>query len=159
MNLLSCVRLFVIPLTVAYQAPMSVGILQARILEWAAISFSRGSSQPRDWTKVWCIALQMDSLPAELSGSPRILEWIAYPFSRVSSWPKKLDQGLLHWRWIIYQLSYQGSPHLRVCVCVYIYIYIYIHTHIKFYLKSKRNNKAPLSLTPSCVFIFDTFHP
>ena len=28
------------------------GILQARILEWAAISFSRGSSQPRDWTQV-----------------------------------------------------------------------------------------------------------
>ena len=28
------------------------GILQARILEWVAISFSRGSSQPRDWTWV-----------------------------------------------------------------------------------------------------------
>ena len=28
------------------------GILQARILEWAAISFSRGSSWPRDWTQV-----------------------------------------------------------------------------------------------------------
>ena len=28
------------------------GILQARILEWVAISFSRGSSQPRDWTHV-----------------------------------------------------------------------------------------------------------
>ena len=30
------------------------GIFQARVLEWAAISFSRGSSQPRDWTH--CIA-------------------------------------------------------------------------------------------------------
>ena len=28
------------------------GILQARILEWVAISFSRGSSQPRDQTQV-----------------------------------------------------------------------------------------------------------
>ena len=28
------------------------GILQARILEWVAISFSRGSSQPRDRTQV-----------------------------------------------------------------------------------------------------------
>ena len=28
------------------------GILQARILEWTAISFSRGSSQPRDQTQV-----------------------------------------------------------------------------------------------------------
>ena len=32
------------------------GIFQARILEWAAISFSRGSSQPRDRTRVSHIA-------------------------------------------------------------------------------------------------------
>ena len=32
------------------------GILQARILEWAAFSFSRRSSQPRDQTQVSCIA-------------------------------------------------------------------------------------------------------
>ena len=31
-------------------------IFQARILEWIAISFSRGSSQPRDWTRVSCTA-------------------------------------------------------------------------------------------------------
>ena len=28
------------------------GIFQATVLEWIAISFSRGSSQPRDWTQV-----------------------------------------------------------------------------------------------------------
>ena len=32
------------------------GILQARILEWVAISFPRGSPQPRDRTWVSCIA-------------------------------------------------------------------------------------------------------
>ena len=32
------------------------GIFQARILEWGAISYSRGSSPPRDWTQVSCIA-------------------------------------------------------------------------------------------------------
>ena len=32
------------------------GIFQARILEWVAISFSRGSAQPRDQTQVSCIA-------------------------------------------------------------------------------------------------------
>ena len=32
------------------------GILQDRILEWVAFPFSRGSSQPRDWTQVSCIA-------------------------------------------------------------------------------------------------------
>ena len=35
------------------------GIFQARILEWVAISFSRGSSWPRDWTR--SPALQADS--------------------------------------------------------------------------------------------------
>ena len=32
------------------------GILQSRILEWVAMPSSRGSSQPRDWTQVSCIA-------------------------------------------------------------------------------------------------------
>ena len=31
-------------------------ILQARILVWVAIPFSRGSSQPKDQTQVSCIA-------------------------------------------------------------------------------------------------------
>ena len=31
-------------------------ILQARILEWVVISFSRGSSWPRDWTCVFCVS-------------------------------------------------------------------------------------------------------
>ena len=32
------------------------GILQARILQWVALSFSRGSSQSRDRTQVSCVA-------------------------------------------------------------------------------------------------------
>ena len=44
------------PWTVACQAPLSMGILQARILEWVAISFPRRSSQPRNRTLVSCIA-------------------------------------------------------------------------------------------------------
>ena len=35
------------------------GILQARILEWIANSFSRGSSPPRDWTSVSCTGRQI----------------------------------------------------------------------------------------------------
>ena len=30
------------------------GLSQARILEWVAVPFSRGSSQPRDWTQISC---------------------------------------------------------------------------------------------------------
>ena len=39
--MLSRVQLSVTPWTVAHQAPLSTVILQARILEWTAISFSR----------------------------------------------------------------------------------------------------------------------
>ena len=41
---LSRVRLFVTLWTVAHQAPLSMGILQARILEWVVMPLSRGSS-------------------------------------------------------------------------------------------------------------------
>ena len=34
------------------------GIFQARVLQWVAISFSRRSCQPRNWTQVSCIADQ-----------------------------------------------------------------------------------------------------
>ena len=39
-------------LGVAHQAPLSMGILQVRILEWVAMLSSRRSSQPRDWTQI-----------------------------------------------------------------------------------------------------------
>ena len=52
---LSRVRLFATPWTLAHQIPLSVhGSFQARILEWLAISYSRGSSQPRDRTHISC---------------------------------------------------------------------------------------------------------
>ena len=46
----------VVSYSVAHQAPLSMGILQARLLEWVAIPSSRGSSQLRDQTQVSCIA-------------------------------------------------------------------------------------------------------
>ena len=45
----------VTPWTASRQAPLSMGILQARVLEWVAISFSRGSSWPRDRTHIFYI--------------------------------------------------------------------------------------------------------
>ena len=52
------------PWTVALQAPFVHGILQARILEWVAISSSRESSWPRDGTWVsYLLQRQAGSLP------------------------------------------------------------------------------------------------
>ena len=49
-------QLFVTPWTVACQAALSMGFSQARILEWIAISSSRCSSWPRNWTLVSSIS-------------------------------------------------------------------------------------------------------
>ena len=95
------------------------GILQARILEWVAFSFSRGSSQPRFEPR--SPTLQADSLPAEPQGNPKNtgvgvgrLSLLQHIFLT-----QELNQGLLHCRWILYQLSYQGSAKGDI----YLYIY------------------------------------
>ena len=50
------------------------GVLQARILEWIAIPFSRGSSDPE--VKPRSPALQADSLMSELQGSPSLFNFL-----------------------------------------------------------------------------------
>ena len=66
---LSHVWLFATPTDHSPPGSSVHGILQARILEWIAYPFSRGSSWPRDWTSVSFTA--MDSLPTELPGKPK----------------------------------------------------------------------------------------
>ena len=79
-KVLSCVQLFVTLWTVARQSPLSMRFFQARLLEWVAISFSRGSSWPRDRTLVSYIA-------------GRLLTGV---------WDSRLSDS--------YCLSHQGSP-------------------------------------------------
>ena len=62
------------------------GILQAKILEWIAVHFSRGSSQPRNRTRVSCIAGGFFTSWATREAG--ILEWVAYLLSSGSSWPR-----------------------------------------------------------------------
>ena len=63
----------------------------------------------------------------------RIPEWIAFPFSRGSSQPKESNQGLLHCRQILYQLSYSQ-----------------LHEVLPNVLKQLYSNKmAPIVLFPS----------
>ena len=86
------------------------GVLQARILEWVAISFSRGSSWPgpQQWKQSpnhWKVKGKVlvaqscpifcDLMDCSLPGSSlhgilqaRILEWVAIPFSKESFWPR-----------------------------------------------------------------------
>ena len=63
------------------------GILQARILEWVAISFSRGSSWPRDQTQVSCIAGRHFNLWATREAPRQMLFSVLQLFTSV--WMKK----------------------------------------------------------------------
>ena len=51
------------------------GIFQARVLEWVAISFSRGSSWPRDQTQVSCIAGRRFTLWATREAHQSSVTW------------------------------------------------------------------------------------
>ena len=68
--MLNRVRLFATTWTVACQVPSIYGISQASILDWGAISKSRGSSQPRLQTHVSCFGRQNFFLTTEPPGKP-----------------------------------------------------------------------------------------
>ena len=84
-----------------------MGIFQARILDWAVMPSSRGSSQPRDRNQVSGIA--GNSLSAEPQGKPKniavgslsLFQWVF--LTQESNW------SLLYCRQILYQLTYQGG--------------------------------------------------
>ena len=42
----------------------------------------------------------------------RILKWVTFPFSRQIFPTQSLNPGLLHCRWILYQLRHQGNPRI-----------------------------------------------
>ena len=62
------------------------GIFQARVLEWVAISFSRGSSQPRDWTRVSRTADRCFTIRATREAHSQ-----SYGFSSCHVWMWELD--------------------------------------------------------------------
>ena len=84
-----------------------LGILQARILEWVAVSFSRGPSPPRDRTpSLLCLQHWLvSSLPLAPLGKPQLCSWLtAVVFLNLS-----LAQlyHLKNWRGI--------NTHLEIC--------------------------------------------
>ena len=74
------------------------GILQARILEWVTMPSSKGSSQPR-------IAPRSSEPP----GAPKDTGVGSLPLLQGIFATQESNRGLLHFRQILYQLTYQGS--------------------------------------------------
>ena len=58
--------------------------------------------------------LQADSLPAELPGKPKNTGVGSLSLLQRIFTTQKLNWGHLHCRWILYQLSYQGSPMIQM---------------------------------------------
>ena len=103
------------------------GIIQARILEWGAISSSRGSSWPMDSTHVSCLAGRFFTGESE---SHSVVSDSLWPFGWYTPWnspgqnagmgslsflqgifpTQGSNPGLPHCRGIFYQLSHKGSP-------------------------------------------------
>ena len=75
---------------------------------------SRGSSQPRSPT------LQAGSLPAEPPGKPKNTGVDSLSLLQGDFLTQGSNQGLLHCRGILYQLSYQGSPGKPILPCKYL---------------------------------------
>ena len=128
-------QLFVTLWTLAFQAPLSMGIPQAKLLGWTAMPSFKGSFQ--SGTKSRSPALQADSLLSEPPGKPKN--------SRVGSLSllqgiliQESNQGLMHCRRILYQLSYRGSPYTQHGDSLLLYIlnvqgeYIYTYTYGSF---------------------------
>ena len=83
------------------------GILQARILEWVAYPSSgvlpNSGIEPRSPT------LQVDSLPCEPPGKPKNTGEGSLSLLQGDFLTQESNQGLLHCRQILYQLSYPGN--------------------------------------------------
>ena len=112
---LSHVRFFATAWTVACQAPLSMGIFQARIQEWVAMPSSRGSSQPRDSTQVSRIA--GESLPSEPPGKLKNTGVGSLSLPQGIFLTQGPNQGLILYRWILYQLCYQESLNQKKEFC------------------------------------------
>ena len=82
-QLLSHMYLSVTPRTVACQAPLSMGILQARVLEWVDILSSRHLPDPEIEPR--SSALQADSLPSEPPGKTHLFG-MADTFKPIKRW-------------------------------------------------------------------------
>ena len=113
---LSCVQLCN-PMRVACQAPLSMGILQARVQEWVAMPSSGDLTNPG--IKPRSPTLQADSLPAEPPGKPMNTGVGSLSLLQGIFLTQELNRGFLHCRWILNQLSYQGSPLISSTSCAF----------------------------------------
>ena len=97
-QLLNCVRVFSDPMNCSSPGSSVHRILQARILEWVAISFSRESSRPRDRTPVSasCIAGGFFTIWASGEGP---MKMTCFPHNLFRGWRvKRINTAVRSWK-------------------------------------------------------------
>ena len=105
---LSRVRLFRTPWTVACQAPLSMEF--SRQEYWSGLPFPSLGDLPNLGIKPGSSALQADSLSSEPPGKSKNVGVGSLSLLQGIFPTQGSNRGLLHCRWILYQLSYQESP-------------------------------------------------
>ena len=115
------------PWTIACQTPQSMGILQARVLEWAAMPYSRESSQPRYWTLVSCKACGFCTIWASRKaqnkdGQHRVRYIFVVSISFHQSLPFKYHS---HYKWLC-----------RVCLTLTIFVSVFYSLNLFFVVVS-----------------------
>ena len=93
-------------------------VLKARILEWVAFPYSTGSSQLKDQTQVSHIAGGF--FTGETQGKPKNTGVVSLSFLQWIVPTQESNRGLLHCKWILYKLNYQGGPKIFI---VYVIIW------------------------------------
>ena len=88
------------------------GILQARILEWVTVHFSRGSSQPRDQTQVSCIAGRFYTIWATREAQNTVHD----PFCVLFIYGIKIKKEIKHKQMKPFHLLLQHSSTLLGCL-------------------------------------------
>ena len=103
-----CMSLFSTPWTVACQAPLSMGF--SRQEYWSGFPCPSPGDLPDLGINPSSPTLQADSSPSEPWGKPKNTRVGSLSLLQVIVPTQESNQGLLHCRQILYQLSYRGSP-------------------------------------------------
>ena len=93
--------------TVTHQTPLSMGF--SRPEYWNGLPCPSPGDLPNPVIKYRSPTLQTDSLPAEPPGKPKNTRMGSLSLLQGIFPIQEVNWGLLHGRWILYQLSYQGN--------------------------------------------------
>ena len=107
---LSCIQLFGTKWTVACQPPLSMRF--SRQEHWSGLPCPPPGDLPNPGVESRSPTLQADSLPSEPPGKPMNTGVGSLSLLQGIFPTQGLNWGLLHCRWILYQLSHKGSPRI-----------------------------------------------